>query len=211
MQTRRFLAMLSLLATGVVPVSAQWQYNFSGTFDQNGTAQTLAFQLTTGAPVTAHQWLTPTTCTLTPSVIAGQVYLCSDQEFDPNGFGTGFSFIGASFQNFDQATMNPTGGGGAFFFFDPWVFTTPGIYNQTSASPIMSANPFYDPNATCSDPNEDACRQFNYYGSAGTATLSVIGPQATDVVPEPGSMTLIATGLIGLATAQRRRSRVGRG
>lgn len=204
---------LLLSLAGTMPASAQWQYSFTGTFRMNHEQeenQTLTFTLTAASPITTAQWLTPTSCSITPSVLGGNSYGCADQEFDPAGFGTGYNFIGASYISYDQFTGDPNGGGGGFFFFDPWAFTTVGTHYVTS-DPLFVPNPDYDPELVCEDGEwVDACNEFNWYGSAGQGVLIVSnldGGTPGEVVPEPASMLLVATGLAGMAAARRRSPR----
>ena len=205
MRFRFQLLAVALALVGAAPASAQWTYDFSGTFDVGqGEAKTLAFTLTVPAPITIAESFTVTGCTVVAPTVLDRTFSCDMQQFDPNGFGTGNNFIGAGWSDFDANTNAPLGSATSFFFFDPGSFTTPGSYTRSTSVPPV-ANPLFVPGATCNDDNDDQCREFNFFGSAGDATLIVIGP-GTEVVPEPATMTLLATGLVGMVAARRRRN-----
>lgn len=206
----RFLMGAILVALAAAPASAQWTYTFEATRDVGGTPQQYSFVLTTGDAITSGGFWNPSTCTMTPGTIGTDYYLCDQPEIDPNGFGTGFAYIGARFNNFDVLTNDPTGGGAAFYWFAPGTFSTPGTYSRVPDGTTISApNPLFNPSVICADPNDDPCRETNFYGSAGPATLTVarLGDGNGDVVPEPATLTLLATGLVGMAGARRRAAR----
>ncbi len=97
----------------------------------------------------------------------------------PNTFDVQGDYIG--FNNlFDDG--NSTGGGTAFYFFQPGAFSTFGTYT-TAGWPI-------------NDPN--CC-----YGNAGEGTLTVSG--TTGGVPEPATWGLMILGFGAAGAALRRR------
>jgi hypothetical protein len=108
-----------------------------------------------------------------------------EQDFNPNGFGTGFSYLSASFVEFDG--VDPVGGGTGFFFFEAGAFLADGVYAATRDGLSGDGGSFY--------------------ASAGDATLVVSG--ITSSVPEPSTLSLLSLGLgvLGVVARRRRTSR----
>jgi hypothetical protein len=108
-----------------------------------------------------------------------QSFACSaEQELNPDGFGTGFAFVSASYEQFLDGL--PDGGGTGFFFFEPGAFLADGTYQA-----VREGIPGF--------------------GSAGDATLVVRG--ISSPVPEPASAGLLLLGALALGVTSRRRQR----
>lgn len=124
------------------------------------------------------------------------------QQFDPNGFGTGHSFISAQYE-WDWAEFNTGGGGGAFFFFDPGAFLANGTYAAIQTT--LEGDPW----GSNDDGGEIGVMDVpapGLYGSAGEGTLIVAGIGVA-TVPEPSTWFLMVAGLgMMIPLARRRRA-----
>jgi len=107
------------------PASAAVIYSFSATGltydDGAGTVKSYdaSFSLTTAVPITATGSFATDSC----SISIAELVCSPTQEFNPDGFGLGFSLINFGFENADLS-----GSGTGFFFFDAGAFTTDGLY-----------------------------------------------------------------------------------
>ena len=230
MRLRTWLAGLSMLA--IAPAAeAQITYTFNGFFgntiyDYNQQPVwdeerqeyvqpiladhqlQLTFLVNQSAPINAAGEYAWTSCAV--SVVGGTtvgepgpVYACqATQQFNPNGFGTGHSFISAQY-DWDWAEFNTGGGGGAFFFFDPGAFLANGTYAAIRTT--LEGDPWGGDD----DGGEIGVMDVpapGLYGSAGDGTLIVAGIN-TSTVPEPSTWFLMVAGLgMMIPLARRRRA-----
>lgn len=172
----------AVLAASVPQVAAAAvTYTFTGThsdFAPNGTPlpdATAIFTVTLPTFITAARDVTPTACTA-----GGAFYTCSPtQRFEPfpTGFGPG---VGGDFVGLNLTNVDMSGGGTAYYFFQPGAFGAPGTYTDVGY------------------PNPGGG-----FGNAGLATLVVGG--APSGVPEASTWAMLIAGFGALGTALRRR------
>lgn len=128
-------------------------------------------------------------------------YTCqATQQFNPNGFGTGHSFISAQY-DWDWDAFDMSGGGGAFFFFAPGAFLANGTYAAIQTT--LEGDPYDNGGGEIGVMAEPTP---GLYGSAGEGTLVVDGI-GVSTVPEPSTWFLMAAGLgMMIPLARRRRA-----
>ena len=182
---RKLLGTVFAIAVAAAPAEAQWKYEFSGTFldgpmtfNQDGSVATdgrvstlYQFVLFSATPIVGPGQVSPSSCSVSNS-LPDVYYVCEPPGpgMAQDGFGTGISLVDAKFKKFSVSDDSDAGGGGAWFFFTPSAFFTPGTY-QTYAGTISAPNPDFD--QTLCDEFQTNCDELNFYGSAGEATLIV--------------------------------------
>lgn len=205
----RWLAAAALTLAVLVPgraAQAQWTYTFNGFF--NNENQTVSFTVERASAIVGPVAAVPTPCTISPAEYNAETYSCASTSFGENGFGTGLNLVDFGY---NTAFENGGGGGGAWYFFEPGIFATVGVHNTVSSNDarLRVDNPLFiaedaDCEGLAANECEDIRRQYNYYGSAGVATLTIAGPNGTPV-PEPSSAMLVGAGLAALTVVSRRR------
>lgn len=173
----------ALTALVLVSGTAKAQVTYTFTTPDFFGGLSLTWTVERPGPVAAAGAFATTSCSVTAAMPGPtQSYGCPpEQDFNPNGFGTGFSYLSASFIEFDG--LDPVGGGTGFFFVEAGALLADGVYAATRDGLAGDGG--------------------NFYASAGDATLVVRG--ITSSVPEPGTLALLSLGLGGLAVVTRRR------
>ncbi len=181
MRFRHLTAALTGLLVTAGSAHAQVSYTFSTPDFFGGLS--MSWTVERPGPVESAGAFSWTSCDVAKAVPEPlQTFACTpEQDFNPNGFGTGYSYVSASFEEFFDG--DPAGGGTGFFFFDAGAFLANGTY-QASRDALLGDGG-------------------GFYGSAGDATLIVSG--IASEVPEPTSMALMTVGLFSLGVAARRR------
>lgn len=176
MRFRHFASALSGLLIAAGSAEAQVSYTFT-TFDFFD-GMSMSWTVERPGPVVSAGSFATSSCTVAKTLpLPLQTFACTpEQELNPDGFNTGFAFVSASYEEFDDGI--PSGGGTGFFFFDAGAFLADGTYQAV----------------------RDGIPGF---GSAGDATLVVRG--VSTIVPEPTSLALMTAGLLSLAVVARRR------
>lgn len=190
MRAERLLlaTILLVFAAGQAQAAVVYTVEFSGVelYDTSGNDLMEVFggtfTIDTASPITTAG-LFPISSGSLDANAAVYYHLDSVQEFDPNGFGTGLSFVGVRTVNNDMS-----GGGTGFLFFASGSFLADGVYNAEVGTITDGMG--------------------NFYGNfARSATLTVRGVNSGSTVPEPTSLALAGFAGIGMAVGAIRRRR----
>lgn len=121
-------------------------------------------------------------------------------------------FGGTSSGNWDQYTFNTggvsllTGGQSYIFFLDAFSGSGSMLIGATYGDTYNGGAFAYNNGETHTDP-WDGANSFSGYDGVFEASFDRVPGSGEEVVPEPATMTLLATGLMGMAGAARRKRR----